>query len=137
MAKGAHYDASETRAPAQRERAALRQLRALLKIARAKAPALRKQLAGVAIDGLKDSAALAKIPLLRKSELAELQRDGGPFGGLTPARAGALKHLLVSPGPIFEPEAHGKDWWGAARALHAAIRMEAKKPVQMARFDAE
>ena len=26
----------------------------------------------------------------------------------------------MSPGPIFEPEGTGKDWWGAARALHAA-----------------
>ena len=26
----------------------------------------------------------------------------------------------MSPGPIFEPEGDGKDWWGAARALFAA-----------------
>ena len=26
----------------------------------------------------------------------------------------------MSPGPIFEPEGEGKDWWGAARALFAA-----------------
>ena len=31
-----------------------------------------------------------------------------------------MKRLLVSPGPIFEPEGHGADWWGAARALQAA-----------------
>jgi phenylacetate-CoA ligase len=31
-----------------------------------------------------------------------------------------LKRLLVSPGPIFEPEGHAKDWWGAARAFFAA-----------------
>jgi len=28
--------------------------------------------------------------------------------------------LLMSPGPIFEPEGHGADWWHAARALFAA-----------------
>jgi len=28
--------------------------------------------------------------------------------------------LLVSPGPIFEPEGHGTDWWNSARALFAA-----------------
>jgi phenylacetate-CoA ligase len=27
---------------------------------------------------------------------------------------------LMSPGPIFEPEGHGEDWWGGARALFAA-----------------
>ena len=26
----------------------------------------------------------------------------------------------MSPGPIFEPEGHSDDWWGAARALYAA-----------------
>src|SRR5207237_2146012 len=28
--------------------------------------------------------------------------------------------LLMSPGPIFEAEGGGADWWGAARALYAA-----------------
>ena len=26
----------------------------------------------------------------------------------------------MSPGPIFEPEGEGADWWGAARAVYAA-----------------
>ena len=26
----------------------------------------------------------------------------------------------MSPGPIFEPEGYGSDWWGVARALFAA-----------------
>ena len=26
----------------------------------------------------------------------------------------------MSPGPIFEPEGRGEDWWRAARALYAA-----------------
>src|SRR5262249_54765720 len=33
---------------------------------------------------------------------------------------GKLKRLLMSPGPIFEPEGHDADAWGAARALYAA-----------------
>ena len=31
-----------------------------------------------------------------------------------------VKRLLMSPGPIFEPEGMDNDWWGAARALFAA-----------------
>ena len=31
-----------------------------------------------------------------------------------------MKRLLMSPGPIFEPEGHAGDYWGAARALYAA-----------------
>ncbi len=120
MAKGAHYDKDEAREPKLRERKLMRDLRALLTNARGKTPALRKQLAGARIGEIKDRAALAHLPLLRKSDLVELQRGAPPFGGLTPKRAGAFKHLLVSPGPVFEPEARGKDWWGAARALYAA-----------------
>ena len=65
-------------------------------------------------------AALAKLPILRKSELTALQKANPPFGGFNATAAGGVKRLLLSPGPIFEPEGEGKDWWGAARALYAA-----------------
>ena len=37
---------------------------------------------------------------------------------MTPA--GKVRRLLVSPGPIFEPEGFGDDWWRGARVLFAA-----------------
>jgi phenylacetate-CoA ligase len=43
-----------------------------------------------------------------------------PFGGFAITTPGKFKRLLMSPGPIFEPEGHGIDWWNAARALFAA-----------------
>ena len=120
MVASAHFDRFETRAPELRERALFRDLRKLLVEVRAKTPALRDQLKGIRIDALQDREALARIPVLRKSDLIELQRNAPPFGGLTPTRVGSFRHLLVSPGPIFEPESHGRDWWGAARAFYAA-----------------
>ena len=65
-------------------------------------------------------AALAGLPVLRKSDLVALQKANPPFGGLNVTPPGNARRLLMSPGPIFEPEGAGKDWWGAARALHAA-----------------
>ena len=53
-------------------------------------------------------------------ELTSLQEKRPPFAGLTTAKPGALKRLLVSPGPVFEPQGYGRDWWGAAAALYAA-----------------
>jgi phenylacetate-CoA ligase len=50
----------------------------------------------------------------------KLQAENSPFGGFVATRFGALKRLIVSPGPRFEPEGHAKDWWGAARALRSA-----------------
>ena len=43
-----------------------------------------------------------------------------PFGGFNVTAPGKVRRLLMSPGPIFEPEGQGSDWWGAARALFAA-----------------
>ncbi len=114
------YDRYESRAHGARETALFRELRALLKIARPRAPALRRQLKNVDVDALRARADLAAVPLVRKSDLRPAQMERPPFGGLVATRAPHLKRILVSPGPIFEPEGHGKDWWGAARALYAA-----------------
>ena len=114
-----HYDSLETRDPAAREREQFAHLPEV--IARAMtAPGWAKHLAGIDPKAVINRAALAKLPILRKSELTTLQKANPPFGGLNVSAAGGVKRLLLSPGPIFEPEAAGVDWWGAARALYAA-----------------
>lgn len=115
-----HYDRLETREPAQRERQQFKTLRALLSYSRARAAGLRRQLRGVDPKDITSRAGLAKLPLIRKSELKELQTPEAPFGGLNATRPGALARLFLSPGPIGEPEGHAPDWWGAARALYAS-----------------
>ena len=115
-----HFDRYETRPPKARESAFFRDLRAVLKISRARAPALRRQLKSVDIDAIVKRSDLARVPVVRKSDLKAMQAENPPFGGLAAVRAAQLKRILVSPGPIFEPEGNGKDWWGAARALFAA-----------------
>lgn len=116
----AHFDAEEIRAPEIREKALFETLRALLVGAAETTPALKRQLDGVSIDALADRAALQQVPIIRKGDLVALQAKAPPFAGLTSVAAGKMKRLLVSPGPIFDPEGHGKDWWGSARALFAA-----------------
>jgi phenylacetate-CoA ligase len=115
-----HFDAAETRDPQQREIALLADLRDLLAWAAPATPALARQLAGIDIAGLTDRAALATVPVLRKSELLGMQRVAPPFAGLATTAPGGLKRLLMSPGPIFDPEGYAADWWGCARALAAA-----------------
>ncbi|WP_234854494.1 phenylacetate--CoA ligase family protein [Paracoccus everestensis] len=63
---------------------------------------------------------LARLPVLRKSDLLDLQAKGAPFGGLNGNPVSGLRRLFVSPGPIFDPEGRGRDWWGSAAALTAA-----------------
>ena len=115
-----YFDASETRSAKRREKALFHTLRHLLPKAVRHASGLRQQLKAVEIDRLTDRAALQAIPVLRKDDLVALQSAHPPFGRLTTGKPGAMRRLLVSPGPIFEPQGHGSDWWGAARALYAA-----------------
>ena len=114
-----HYDALETREPAVREREQFARLTGI--IARAMtAPGWAKHLSGVNPDAVTSRAALAKLPVLRKSDISALQKENPPFGGLNVTPPGKARRLLMSPGPIFEPEGEGADWWGAARAVYAA-----------------
>ena len=114
-----HYDALETRDPVEREGetfAALPQL-----IARAMtAPGWAAHLKGVDAKSITSRTALARLPLLRKSDLHALQQAAPPFGGFNVTPAGKVKRLHMSPGPIFEPQGHGEDFGGAARAMFAA-----------------
>jgi phenylacetate-CoA ligase len=113
------YDALETRDPAAREKDLFARLPGA--IARAmSAPGWAEHLKGVDPKAVTSRAALARLPVLRKSDLPALQKARPPFGGLAVTPPGKLKRLLMSPGPIFEPEGHDTDAWGAARALFAA-----------------
>jgi len=113
------YDELETRAPDTREREQFSALADL--IARAiSAPGWREQLAGVDAKSVTSRAALAQLPILRKSDLKERQSAHPPLGGFAVTAPGKLKRLLMSPGPIFEPQGHGRDFWNSARALFAA-----------------
>ena len=114
-----HYDSLETRDPAQRAREDAAALPGI--VARAmSAPGWARQLAGIDAKSVASRATLAKLPVLRKADLPALQTENPPFGGLNVTPANRVRRLLMSPGPIFEPEGDGVDWWGAARACFAA-----------------
>jgi len=115
-----NFDRLETRNHDLREKALLRDFRAVMNQAKARAPGLRTQLKGVNLEKIKSLSELAAIPVLRKSNLIELQAEDPPFGGFAPVKETAFERLFISPGSIFEPQGVGKDWWGVARALCAA-----------------
>ena len=94
---------------AGREAAAFTRLREILGAAAPNAPGLAAQLAGVDIAALRSRADLARVPALLKSGLKAMQEAAPPFGGLAATRPAQLKRLMVSPGPIFEPEGFGAD----------------------------
>ena len=115
-----HFDTLETRDPAARERDQLASLRGQVAYAKAAAPAFTKLLAGVDAASLTSRAALAQLPVTRKSDLLEMQKADRPFGGLGATGWGEVRRVFASPGPIYEPEGARPDHWRVARALFAA-----------------
>src|SRR3954447_6293166 len=113
-----HFDSLETRDPSARERDLFARLPAQIAHAMT-APGWAKHLGGVDPKSITTRAALAKLPLLRKSALLGLQKETPPFGGFNVTPPGKAKRLFMSPGPIFEPEGHSGDY-NATRALFAA-----------------
>jgi phenylacetate-CoA ligase len=113
-----HFDSLETRDPVAREQDLFARLPA--QIARAMiAPGWAKHLAAIDPKSIDSRAALAKLPVLRKSALLGLQKEIPPFGGFNVTQPGKAKRLFMSPGPIFEPEGQTHDL-NASRALFAA-----------------
>jgi phenylacetate-CoA ligase len=114
-----HYDSLETREPAMREAELFSRLPDALRKAMT-APAYAERLKGIDPAGVTNRAALARLPLLRKSDLPALHKASPPFGGFVAGAAGSFGRLFTSPGPIFEPEPIHADPWRGARALFAA-----------------
>jgi phenylacetate-CoA ligase len=114
-----HYDSLETRPAVLRESEESAVLPNVIAHAM-QAPGWARHLAGVNARAVNSRAALAKLPLLRKSDIAALQKEHPPFGGLNVTPPNKARRLLMSPGPLFEPEGHGADHYGTARALFAA-----------------
>lgn len=115
-----HYDALETRDPEARERDLMARLPAHLAHAKANAPGFARILKDVDPREVTSRERLARLPVTRKSDLKALQEAMRPLGGLNATPLDRLAKIFVSPGPICEPEGHGRDWWRTGRALHAA-----------------
>lgn len=115
----AHYDARETREQVAREADLFSRLPEVLRAAMA-APAYAERLKGCDPAAVTSRAALAGLPVLRKSELPALHKASAPFGGFVAGSPGSFARLFTSPGPIFEPEGRQSDPWRGARALFAA-----------------
>ena len=118
------YDALEARAPAEREAGLMAALPGQVAHAQSRSAAFAAILQGVDAAGVTSRAALARLPVTRKHELHERQREQRAhdvFGGFsTLVRGKAMPRVFASPGPIYEPEGTARDYWRAARALYAA-----------------
>ena len=114
-----HFDDLETRSADQRAADLAQALPQ--QIARAQGlPGYGDTLKGVDASQITSAAALADLPVLRKSELGKAQAGQPPFGGFTTKPVTEFSHVFQSPGPIYEPSSNDPDWWRMGRFLHAA-----------------
>ncbi len=105
-----YFDELETRSTDQRQ--AAQNLELLARLAEVQAPDNWKEVAAT----VKSTADLAKLPVLRKSDLVEWQKAHPPFGGI---KTSNVAHIFQSPGPIYEPGGISHNWWRIGRFLHA------------------
>lgn len=113
------FDALETRTADQRLDENLAALRA--QVAQAKTlSGYQESLSSVVADGILSLDDLAKLPILRKSDLSNAQKPGQALGGYNARTLSDFAHIFQSPGPIYEPGGVEHDWWRMGRFAHAA-----------------
>jgi phenylacetate-CoA ligase len=85
-------------------------LRSVVACAYEHSPALRRRFdeAGLGPDDVRTVADLQRVPILPKDDVIALQQADPPFGGMLGIPPGDVRHIFLSPGPIYEPDA-GED----------------------------
>jgi phenylacetate-CoA ligase len=119
--EGEFFDKLETMPPPEREKYQNRRLAETLKYAFAHAPAARAVFAraGIGPEEIRTVKDLARLPVTRKTDLIEMQKQSPPYGGLLAIPPEDVERVFISPGPIYEPhQPAGIEWF--ARAFWAA-----------------
>ncbi len=111
----------ETMAPEARAAYQARRLGEVLRAARERTAHFPGRLAaaGLRAGDLRTPKDLARLPVLKKASLPELQKQDPPFGGLLAVPVESLRRIFVSPGPIYDPIGPAPDYWRLARAFYA------------------
>jgi len=121
-----YLDALETRDTTAREAALMTALPAQVAHAKNSSAAFAEILKDINPITVTSREALARLPVTRKHELLERQQasrsaGGNVFGGFSAVGFGAkMPRIYSSPGPIYEPEGAGRDYWRMARAIFSA-----------------
>jgi len=98
-----------------------RWLARLIEHAWEKAPGVRRRLehARIKAPEIRGVDDLARLPVIKKSEMPDLQRADPPFGGFCTVPMTKIRKIFVSPGPILEPMGPEIAEWHAETGLYA------------------
>jgi len=117
---GDYFDKLETRDEMTRSLALQMDLPKQIAHAKSSTSAYAEILADIDAAAITSREALAALPVTRKSDLMDRQAADRPFGGLASAAPGNMVRVYASPGPVYEPEGVGPDYWRTGRAMYAA-----------------
>lgn len=86
-------------------------LREMVAYAYEKVPAVRERFeaAGLTAEDVQSAADLEKVPVLPKDDVIAHQQADPPFGGMLGVPMSAVRHVFLSPGPLYEPDAGDDD----------------------------
>lgn len=113
------YHANEHQPSEAREQNLLSRLADFITYAKNNSPYYQAILTNIDASNITTRSQLATLPITRKSDLLEIQKQQPPLGGLA-AKSGQINRIFQSPGPIYDPENCQPDWWRMGHAFYAA-----------------
>ena len=117
---GDYFDKLETRTAEERHEETIGILRKTIDLAQRNTTYFAKKLQDISANEIKDLGDLSKLPITRKADLIEQQKNQPPFGGMNAVETGNLRRIFSSPGPIYDPQGTTEDFWRFGRAMWAA-----------------
>jgi len=119
-----YWSETETLAPEARRERQWETLQDLVAHAAAASAEFKARLdrAGAESGDVKSLDDFHALPVLPKKDLMAAQQASGRgvLGGMVAGGLGSLSRIYQSPGPIYDPEGKGPDYWGFAEAFYAA-----------------
>ncbi|MFC1910211.1 phenylacetate--CoA ligase family protein [Chloroflexota bacterium] len=118
------YDDMETMLQADRKEYLDKKLVEMVEHACIHAPAVKRifEEAGIKPSQIRTNRDLEKVPVIRKTDLIEMQKAEPPYGGFSAIPFADIERVFISPGPIYEPIQHSGIKWFAKSFWAAGFR---------------
>ncbi len=115
------YSELETLSPEERRHRKWNAMQAVLASAWEHSDEFRERMqgAGLTPEDIVGLEQWSRIPVLNKKTIISLQQERG-LEAMLACPPGELSRIYQSPGPIFDPEGRGEDYWGWAEGFFAA-----------------
>ncbi len=116
LLKGEYYDKLETMSPSARQQYLDKKLHEQVAYAYSHSPAVKTSFdkAGVKPNDIKTTKDLEKLPIIRKTDLLDMQKANLPYGGVLGMPKGDVERVFISPGPIYEIQPSTCPWFAKA-----------------------